>query len=277
MGRIRNKQIQKIEIRRKKVVKMRPSEFVRALIGNAFAKINRRGKLLIFHLERGGKFMLVHLKMTGQLIYESERAIVGGGHPWPPLRQAQGKPNLPNAYTRVVFSFADGSKLFFNDLRVFGFMKLVDEEELARVLAAYGIEPLLKTFVWENFRALFTKRSVSLKAVLLDQQAIAGLGNIYADEAAFAARLRPDRRVATLTVAELKRLFRVIPKVLKAAIAHGGTTFENFRDVEGKRGNYMRHLKVYGRAGLKCRRCGATLRRTVVAQRGTVYCPICQR
>lgn len=276
--RILGRRIRSVEVLRAKVVRNSPEEFVRRLAGNAFVQIERRGKLLIFHLERGERFMLVHLKMTGQLIYQqSGGSLVAGGHPWPPIANG-----LPNAYSRVVFSFQDGSKLFFNDLRVFGFMHVVDEPELAEVLAVYGVEPLSRAFTWETFRQILGGRNSMLKAVLLNQHMIAGLGNIYADEVAWRARVRPQRRVATMTVAEQQRVFRAISQVLREAIAYGGTTFNNFRDADGKRGTYVHKLKVYGRAGQvcrrpECRRAGAVLKRIVVAQRGTVYCPRCQR
>lgn len=275
--RILHKKIRRVEIRHSKVVKNNPKEFARALEGNLFVKIDRRGKLLIVHLrsvQRGEKriFLLIHLKMTGQLIYRSGKTFVAGGHPWPPLES-----ELPHKHTHVIITFADGSKIFFNDLRKFGVLKIVDEATKDLILTAYGVEPLSRGFTWERFQKALGRRRTSLKAVLLNQALIAGLGNIYVDEAAFAARLRPARRVASLTKAELRRLFLVIPKVLREAIAYGGTTFNHFRDSDGEKGNYTDRLRVYGRAGKKCLRCGGILVKTVVAQRGTVYCPNCQR
>lgn len=277
--RILHKKIQRVEIRAQKVVKNNPKEFIRALKGNSFVRIDRRGKLLILPILRQGfggqaprRYLLIHLKMTGQLIYQSGKVFIAGGHPVPQLAAG-----LPHKHTHVIIHFSDGSKLFFNDLRKFGVMKVVDKTEKDLALAAYGIEPLSRQFTWENFQKAFRKRQVSLKAVLLNQALIAGLGNIYVDEAAFAARLRPARRVSSLTQAELRRLFLAIPKILQEAIQWKGTTFNHFRDSEGKKGNYSNRLKVYGRAGEKCYRCRGRLVKTVVAQRGTVYCPICQK
>lgn len=286
--RILRKIIRRIEIRDKKIVKNQPREFVRALQTNSFEKIDRRGKLLILTLARGKQFLLVHLKMTGQLIYQSKNVFIAGGHPIPPLRpEGLRGAGLPHKHTHVVINFSDGSKLFFNDLRKFGVMKIVDGEAKDLILTAYGVEPLDFTrgkpqFTWERFQKALGKRQASLKAVLLNQALIAGLGNIYVDEVCWHAKVRPSRRVARLTLAERKHIFQNIPKVLREAISRGGTTFNHFRDSEGEKGNYTDQLKVYGRAGKKClrpacRQAGVALIKSVVAQRGTVYCPICQK
>lgn len=270
--RILKKKIRRVEIRGQKVIKNNPREFIKALTGNSFTQINRRGKLLIVHLRSGQWYLLIHLKMTGQLIYQSKKVLIAGGHPVPILTA-----DLPHKHTRVSIKFTDGSRLFFNDVRKFGVMKIVDKTAKDLVLAAYGIEPLSKEFTWERFRNIFKKRQILLKAVLLNQSLIAGLGNIYVDEICWHARVRPGRRAARLTLAEKKRIFENIPKILREAIAWKGTTFNHFRDSEGEKGNYSDRLKVYGRAGEKCYRCGEILVKTVVAQRGTVYCPICQK
>lgn len=270
--RILRKEIRSVEIRAPKVVKNDPKKFIQALKGNSFTKIDRRGKLLILTLARGENFLLVHLKLTGQLIYRKGKTFVAGGHPVPRLTH-----ELPHKHTHVIVEFTDGSQLFFNDLRKFGVMKIVDATAKDLVLAAYGVEPLSKEFMWERFEGALGKRQAPLKAVLLNQSLIAGLGNIYVDEVAWHARVRPGRRVWRLTQAERKKIFRAIPKVLTEAIAWGGTTFRHFRDSEGEKGNYSDCLKVYGRGGKPCYRCGAVLVKTAVAGRGTVYCPICQK
>lgn len=270
--RILRKRIRNIEIGNQKIVKNDPREFISVLRGNSFTKLGRRGKLLIVHLRSGQWYLLIHLKMTGQLIYQAGKTFVAGGHPIPRLTA-----DLPHKHTHVIIEFIDGSKLFFNDLRKFGVMKVVDKTALDLILAAYGVEPLSQEFTWERFQQALGKRQASLKATLLNQALIAGLGNIYVDEVCWYARVRPNKRVARLTRAEKKRIFQNIPKVLREAIAHGGTTFNHFRDSDGEKGNYSDRLKAYGRAGKPCQRCGTTLVRTTVAQRGTVYCPVCQK
>lgn len=243
----------------------------RILRGKSFTKIERRGKLLIFQVSEGKYFMLVHLKMTGQLIYEDGKQRVVGGHPWPPLDEV-----LPNKYSHVIFHFMDGSTLYFNDLRQFGFVRLVDMQEKARVAAAYGVEPLSRAFTWPAFRAALANRQTSLKAALLNQSLIAGLGNIYVDEACWRAKVKPHRRADSLTEAEFRRLYQAIPKILSQAIRYGGTTFDRFRDSRGQMGNYTKYLKAYGRAGKACRRCKEIMLKEEVAQRGTTFCPKCQ-
>lgn len=275
--RILHKKIRSVEIRAMKVVKSNPKEFGLVLKGNSFTRLERRGKLLIFTLSQGKHFLLVHMKLTGQLIYQRGKKLVAGGHPVPRLTA-----DLPHRHTHVILEFADGSRLFFNDLRKFGVMKIVNETAKNMILAAYGAEPLSKEFTWKYFQKVMGKRQTSLKAVLLNQALIAGLGNIYVDEVAWHARVRPGRRAAKLTEAELKRIFQAIPKVLQEAIDWGGTTFRHFRDSDGEKGNYTDRLRAYGRVGEKCRRlacrqAGAVLVKTVVAQRGTTYCPRCQR
>ncbi len=270
--RVKNKRIKTVEVRKASMVRGSAAAFVRQLTGDAFDRIERRGKLLIFHLAKADKYMLVHLKMTGQLILESGKKTSGGGHPWPPVGDG-----LPNKYSHVIFSFASGAKLYFNDMRQFGYLQIVDEKKLALATAHYGVEPLSKDYTWEAFRESMRGRSVSLKAALLNQTLVAGLGNIYADEVAYRARVRPSRRVPRVTEAEWRRIYREIPKVLAEALKYRGTTFDKFRDSEGKSGDFSSRLKAYGRAGLKCKRCGTIMVKTKVAQRGTTYCPNCQR
>ena len=275
--RVLKKKIRGVEIRAEKVVKNDPKEFIRTLTGNTFTKIDRRGKLLILHL-RGVKraekprFLLIHMKLTGQLIYQQGETLVAGGHYAPSLAHP-----LPHRHTRVIFEFADGSRLFFNDLRKFGVLKIVDRAARDLVLAAYGVEPLSREFTWERFQKALGRRQAPLKAVLRNQALIAGLGNIYVEEVAWHARVSPSRRVARLTETERKNLFRAIPKVLIEAIAWGGTTFRHFRNSQGKEGNYSDRLRAYGRSRKACRRCGGVMVRTTVAQRGTTYCPRCQK
>lgn len=284
--RLLGKRLKNIEIRKKKLVRGDARQFANVLKNNAFVDITRRGKLLIFVLSSQGKstprssksgvgssFMLVHLKMTGQLIYEKGRTRIAGGHGYPRLAEA-----LPNRYSHVIFSFTDGSRLFFNDMRQFGYIELVDAARLKDILAVYGPEPLDAAITFKEFSERLSKRAVTVKAALLNQQIVAGIGNIYADEACFYAGIRPGRKVKSLTLAEKKALWRSVRHVLRRALKYGGTTFSNFRDADGKRGNFTRLLKAYGRGGMECLRCGfSPLQRGVVAGRGTVWCPNCQR
>lgn len=255
-----------------KVMRSAPRVFSRALVGKQFTSIDRIGKLLIFTIGEKEQYLLVHLKMTGQLFYQHAKGLVAGGHSDSPQIGT-----LPNAHTRVIISFQDKSKLFFNDMRLFGYMELADEKRLIRIKERFGIEPLTKEFSLENFVAALGKRTTSIKAVLLNQTLIAGIGNIYADEACFAARIRPGRRARTLTLLEKKKLFIEIDRVLTLAIKERGTTFNTYIDGIGRTRNFLSFLQVYGRGKNPCLVCGAVLEKKKVAGRGTVYCLVCQK
>jgi formamidopyrimidine-DNA glycosylase len=241
--------------------------------GNAFTDIDRVGKLLIFFLDHSEFSLVLHLKMTGQLIYPTPLEIVAGGHPFPEFNT-----QLPNKFTHVTFVFADGTNLFFNDLRQFGYLQLVTAEQLTQLKRDFGLEPNVVDFTWEHFASLLAHRQTILKAFLLNQKLIAGLGNIYADESAFAAGLRPDRKINTLTEPEAQLLYHSIKDIIARAIDLKGTTFRNYTDSEGKKGGYAAYLQVYGRAGETCLRCGqAKIQKIKLAGRGTHFCPHCQK
>lgn len=270
--RIVGKKITDVKARKSKIIKSSKPVFNKTLSGNSFSKIDRRGKLLIFHLKRPAKYLLVHLKMTGQLIYQARGKVIAGGHGWPKIDK------LPNKYSHVIFTFTDKSQLFFNDLRQFGYMKLVGREELQKVLAQFGIEPLTKDFTWANFQQAVMGKKTSIKAVLLNQKIIAGVGNIYADEICFRAGVRPSRRVDGLRVDELRKIFQSCSVVIRRAIKYRGTTFNDYVDTEGRRGDFIGRLQVYRREGKKCRRCRrAEIKKAKTAGRGTRYCPCCQK
>jgi formamidopyrimidine-DNA glycosylase len=256
-------------------VKTPSTTFSKKLKGATITALKRRGKLLIIELDRPNLFLLIHLKMTGQLIYLSPTVVITGGHTF---SEAERKREFPNRHTRVSFTFADGGQLFFNDLRKFGYLKLVDKKSLNEIIANnYGPEPLDKNFSHDLFAASLKKSSRSIKAVLLDQKVIAGLGNIYVDEALFAAGILPDRISKSLKPAEISRLFKAIPEILKKSLKYRGTTFRNYLDGSGRSGNFSKQLQVYGRGGEKCYRCQETLKKIRLAGRGTHYCPKCQK
>jgi len=216
------------------------------LLGLKVKDINRRGKLLIFKLSDQDINLLVHLKMTGQLIYQDKREVLAGGHSLSDnnslLDSIGGK--LPNRFTRVQFNFSNKAQLFFNDLRKFGYIKLV--------------------------------RNLSIKALLLNQMAIAGLGNIYVDESLFIAKIKPNRLSSSLKKREVENLRLAIIDILTLAIKYRGTTFSDFVDLKGQKGNFSKFLQVYGRNGEKCFKCGSNIRKIKLAGRGTHYCPSCQ-
>lgn len=273
------KKIKTVTVLNRKTVNPNPEDFIKILSGSFFIDISRRGKLLIFKLKKADTYLLVHLKMTGQLIYLAKDSQVSGGHSLSShsFEKAVGG-ELPNKYTRAFITFADKSNLFFNDLRKFGYMKLVGQKELdAFILKNYGPEPLEAEFSLNEFLAKLKTKRRNIKAVLLDQKLVAGLGNIYVDEVLFAAGVRPMRLASSVTKSEATKIHKEIIKILTLAIKHRGTTFSNYVDSKGKRGNFSSLLQVYGRGKEKCLKCSSAIIKTKIAGRGTHYCENCQK
>jgi formamidopyrimidine-DNA glycosylase len=249
--------------------------FRKRIVGQSVRSISRRAKTLVFELDRD--FLLIHLKMTGQLVYQDchqDRCeTVAGGHPIVGVGN-----ELPNKFTRVVLGFDNGSQLYFNDVRRFGWLKLVSLEGWSAYERSLGKEPLDGGFTLEYFTAsIHKKKNSTIKQAILEQKYFVGVGNIYADESLFAAKINPARKVASLDPLEVKLLWQAIPKVLKSAIRHRGTSFNDYRDARGEKGNFVKLLKVYGRAGQPCTICGQPLSKTKIGGRGTVWCDRCQK
>jgi formamidopyrimidine-DNA glycosylase len=254
-----------------------PLEFARILKGKTITSVSRRAKMIIIDL--AGKFaVLVHLKMTGQLIFfgkkELDKQIRLFNIPrYEPVR-------LPAKSTHVIFEFTDGSKLFYNDFRQFGYHKLVTDKELPQVaeLQKFGPEPLDPKFTHREFEKLFVKRpTANLKSWLMDPTVIAGIGNIYSDEIAFYAKVRPTRTVKSLTTPERKMVFRGIKKILADAVKHRGSSVGDFIRPGGDWGTYGKVHRVYGRAGEKCHVCGTIIKSQKFNGRTGSFCPKCQK
>jgi formamidopyrimidine-DNA glycosylase len=222
-----------------------------ALPGQTIQAVSRRGKYLVFPLTHG--VLLIHLKMSGDLVL-----VDGAASPADP-------------YARTIFHFDDGSELRFHDTRKFGkvfYVPAVDD-----VTGALGPEPLEPGFTAARLGQMLQVRQRALKPLLLDQTFLAGLGNIYTDEALHRAGLHPLRRSDSLTVDEVRRLWRAIRQTLRDGLRHNGASI----DWAYRGGGFQNHFRVYGREGEPCPNCGALIRRIVVGQRGTHYCPQCQR
>jgi len=251
----------------------------RFLTGKKIKDLRRRGKLLITDLKDNNQHLLFHLKMTGQLVLRERKELLVGGHSLSEesLRKAIGG-ELPNKFTRAIFQFKQGGTLFFNDMRKFGYIKLVSDKELSLILASnYGPEPLDKEFNYQYLKSILKDRKAPVKTVILNQKLIAGLGNIYADEALFLAGIKPWRLAKSLSMGEIKLLAQVIKKVIKKAILARGTTFKDFVDGRGNKGNFINQLQVYGRQDQKCFVCSDIILKQKIAGRGTHYCPSCQK
>lgn len=268
---ILNKKIKNVIVRKVRIVKGSTPRFKKDLKNNYITKIDRVGKLMIFSLRRGKKYLLVHLKMTGQLIYVSTAGIVPGGHNYPKIDK------LPNKFSHIIFVFTNGSKLFYNDIRQFGYMKIINKEKLEDILSDFGPDPIRDKFTKKQFLEIIDNKKTNIKAFLMNQKNIAGIGNIYADEVLFDSKIRPSRRVDFLSKKEKEKIFLSIKKILKKAIEKRGTTFSNYVDSKGNKGNFTKFLKVYQRQGQKCYKCKNNIKKTKIAGRGTHYCSNCQR
>ena len=227
-------------------------EVAEELEGDLIAAVERRGKYLVLRLE-SGLALLVHLRMTGSFGFE------------------------PTSHERAVLELDDGTRLAYRDVRRFGTWLVLEDAELEPYLARKnGPEPLGVRFTAGWLAARLAVRRAPVKAALLDQRVVAGLGNIYADEALWRARVNPLRRAESLDFDEVRRVHRAIRAALRAGIARQGSTLSEYRTPEGSRGGMQEEFRVYGRDGLPCRRCGTTISKTRVGGRGTWYCPRCQ-
>jgi formamidopyrimidine-DNA glycosylase len=246
----------------------------RFVVGAEVVAVARRAKVLL--LELSSEYSLViHLKMTGQLVFRGAVEQFGAGHPNSSLVA-----ELPDKSTRVTLAFEDGSHLYFNDQRKFGWMRLMPTPQVASLdfFQKVGPEPLSADFDWHAMRARLLRRpNTTVKAALLDQTVIAGIGNIYADESLWGAKIHPSEPVRNLSARKFHTLYDELTDVLKLAIEKGGSTDKNYVNAEGKSGSYLTFARVFRREGQPCLRCGTTIIKTRVAGRGTHLCPHCQQ
>jgi len=243
------------------------------MIGAKVTAIRRRAKVLMIDLSTEYS-LVIHLKMTGQLVYVGTKDRFGAGHPNDSLVNA-----LPDKSTRVTIGFDDDSQLFFNDQRKFGWVKLMPTLEIPNLpfMKKVGPEPLEAEFTPQQFRDRFRRRArTNIKAALLDQSVVAGVGNIYADEALWGAKIHPTRLTGSITDDEFEALYTELREVMNLSIEKGGSSNRNYVNAEGKRGSYMDFARVFRREGLPCPRCGTTIEKSRVAGRGTHICPFCQ-
>lgn len=246
------------------------SEFA---VGATVATVKRRAKVLLIELSKDYTLM-THLKMTGQLVFVGSERF-GAGHPSDSLIN-----KLPDKSTRVTITFSDNTKLYFNDQRKFGWMKLLPTELVGQepFMLKVGPEPLEPEFTDKIFVSRVRRRAnTSIKAAILDQTVLAGVGNIYADESLWGARIHPATLVKNLSDAKLKKLHQEIVNVLDLSIEKGGSTDRNYVNAEGKRGSYIDFAKVFRRENLPCPRCNTSIIKTRVAGRGTHVCLKCQK
>ena len=249
-------------------------EYKRILKGTRICSVERRSKMLIIKLTKGWN-ILVHLKMTGQLVFRDKKHCLIGGHPI-----AKSCETLPNKFTHAIFEFSDGSHLYFNDVRKFGWVRLYTDKELVKTFTAMklGPEPLSKEFTVSYLVEKLKRRpKAKIKQFIMNPEILVGVGNIYSDEVCFYAKVKPTRLAKTIKIAEVKRIHDGIIKILNAAIKAQGTTFSNYVNAQGEAGAYTKKLKVYQRAGKKCFRCPGTVTSLKMGGRTTSFCPRCQK
>jgi formamidopyrimidine-DNA glycosylase len=232
-----------------------PLDVARELTGERVARADRRGKYLVLRFE-SGRALLIHLRMTGALLTNGDR----GPH------------------TRAVLTLDDGSEIAYRDVRRFGTWLLLEPEEVETYLdARVGPEPLAAGYRARDLAAKLVARRAPVKAALLDQRTVAGIGNIYADEALWRARIHPLRPASELEPSEVKALHRAVRDALRRGLQRQGSTLRDYRLPDGEPGGMQHEFKVYGRGGEPCERCGTPIDKIRVAGRGTWYCPSCQR
>ncbi len=223
------------------------------LNGKKIVDVKRRAKILIIDFSDGSS-LVFHLKLTGQLIFNGQ----------------------PGRHTRQVFNFSDGTRLIFNDARKFGWWKNVENVREMKEIKQLGPEALkIKESEFKN--RLLKRRQAKIKPLLMDQKFLAGIGNIYSDEILFEAKIHPLRIVKTLSPIEISRLFLAMKKILKKAIAKGGSSVEYYLDALGKKGGFVPYHKVYQRTGKPCLRCGGIIKRLKIGGRSAHFCPDCQK
>jgi formamidopyrimidine-DNA glycosylase len=256
-------QVVGVDIRQPAVIAAPEAEaFAAGLTGQTVLSVHRRAKYIVVDLA-GGDHLVVHLRMTGRLVLTDAGAA-------------------PVKHTHVVLRFRNAAgeerELHFHDTRRFGRLWLLDAAGLGSLFAPLGPEPLEDAFSRQDLATLLAGRPTKLKILLLDQTRLAGLGNIYVDEALFHAGLNPTWQAKSLSAAEVDRLYEAIRQVLSQAVAHRGTSLSDaeYRDAQGNKGGHQDHVAVFRQQGRPCPRCGAIIQRTKLAGRGTHFCPQCQ-
>lgn len=248
-----------LDIKTDSVKQIKPSlEIVKKMIiGISIKKIERRAKLLQIFFSNN-KILIIHLKLTGRLLVRKKGVI-------------------RDKWQHVTFILSGNKELRFTDLRKFGWVKLLqDKKELEKILVEFGPEPL-DDLDLKEFETITASTSRAIKVLLMDQKKIAGIGNIYACDALFLAKIHPGRKANSLEKNEVKKLFKAIEKVLKAGIKYRGASDQYYLDALGHEGSYQDHFLVYGRAGKKCFKCNGKVEKIKLGGRGTYYCPKCQK
>lgn len=264
--------ISEVEVRWDKTVSPTSvNNFKEIVEGRKIIGLERRAKMLFIHLDKNIS-LAIHLKMTGQLIFLPKTGkVISGGHPTNDVQ-------TPGRHTRLIFNLRNDGTLYFNDLRKFGWVRILDDKLKKYIETEVGVEPLSAQYTMVYFKNILERYpNRTVKHILLDQKLIAGIGNIYTDESAHMSHVLPMRKVKTLTEKEITDLHKNIREVLKLSIEKKGTSSKNYVRSNGERGGFVPYLLVYGRKDETCKTCGGKIIKIKHAGRGTHYCPDCQR
>lgn len=246
------------------------------IIDSKIVNVIRLGKTIVIQFENN-YLLQIHLKMTGQLIFIENCKLsrrfnfVGGGHPDKKYNQLP-----PHKYTHIIINFYDDSTLYYNDLRKFGWMKIILDSRIKNLESKLGIDALSKKLSPKYFANKIKNKKTTIKQALLDQTIIAGIGNIYSDEILFCAKILPGKKVSQLNSNEIIRIVKYIPIILNKSIKFGGTSKSDYLKIDGTRGDYLNHAFAYGREGKPCRVCKSKIIRIKIGQRSSHFCPKCQ-
>ncbi len=230
----------------------------------------RRAKMLVLQFKNENA-LLIHLKMTGQILYQDPVVRLGGGHP-----TADWIAELPSKHTRAILEFSDESKVFFNDMRLFGWIKAVNPIQLEQAFQKYAPDITSLEITLKLFFAKLQRSRQPIKVVIMDQAVIAGVGNIYANDALHLAKIHPARPANSLSKRESGVLLAALQNVIQLGIERQGATIHSFRHIDGFAGSYQEIVRTYGKDGEPCSNCGTPIERTKIGGRGTFFCPQCQ-
>ncbi len=257
----------------KRAVKMPVEKFTQEIKGRKILNASRIGKNIFLNLS-GAKTIYIHLKMTGHLLVKPKTQ-----NPKPKTDGRNYFSEKVNQYVHHIFYLKSGKTLEFSDVRKFGKIVLADTGKIGKIkeIRGLGVDAMSKEFTQEKLNEILDKKKTKIKLLLMDQSKIAGIGNIYASEILFEAGISPSRPAHKVTEKERRRLYSAIKKVLRKAIELRGTSDSDYRDTSGAPGKFQEALRVYRRAGKKCPRCGTIIQREKIGQRGTFFCPICQK
>jgi formamidopyrimidine-DNA glycosylase len=259
------------------------------LRGSQVKSVGRKAKIIEIDFEKQEEILIIHLKMTGQLVFvpkdertqelkesrfqdKNKRKRIVGGHP-----SVDWVRDLPSKHTRVIMEFTDESKLFFNDMRVFGWMRLVNKDKYEKEMRKTTPDVTEKEFSLEYLTTILSKSKKAVKLLLMDQEKIGGIGNIYANDALYLAKVMPDRKTNSLSKVETKNILMAVREVIRRGIKYGGASAENYFDIWGMGGNYQGHFLVYKKDGRKCAKCGGVIKKMKIGGRGTYFCQSCQK